>query len=90
LGATVNFQSTQVTSAADGRANRFLNPPINLLFAAGLVPPGYALLETWGAGRESRGGRRQRRPHGRTVLVIAERGTLAGYVRNIARIRGYA
>jgi hypothetical protein len=25
-----------------------LNPPIRLLFAAGLAPPGYALLETIG------------------------------------------
>jgi hypothetical protein len=24
----------------------FLNPPIKILFAIGIVPPGYALLET--------------------------------------------
>lgn len=31
----------------------FLNPPIKVLFAIGLVPPGYALLETTGQRRES-------------------------------------
>jgi len=29
----------------------FLNPPIKILFAIGIVPPGYALLET--AGRKT-------------------------------------
>jgi hypothetical protein len=32
-----------------------LNPPIRLLFAAGLAPPGYALLETIGRKTESPG-----------------------------------
>ena len=35
-----------------------LNPPIKILFALGIVPPGYALLETIGRKTESRAGRR--------------------------------
>jgi hypothetical protein len=32
-----------------------LNPPIRLLFALGIAPPGYGLLETIGARQESLG-----------------------------------
>lgn len=62
------------------------NPPIKLLFAAGIVPPGYALIET--IGRAS--GKPRRNPVGDGRLgdqfwLIAEHGMDAGYVRNIAR-----
>src|SRR5437762_4137893 len=63
----------------------FLNPPIKFLFAIGLAPPGYALLETLG--------RRTGKP-GRCAVgdgrvdeqfwIVAEDGMKAGYVRNIA------
>ena len=62
-----------------------LNPPIKLLFAIGLVPPGYALLET--IGRKS--GKLRRTPVGNGHVsnqfwIVAEHGMEAGYVRNIA------
>ena len=62
-----------------------VNPPIKLLFAIGLVPPGYALLET--TGRKS--GKPRRTPVGDGRLgnefwIVAEHGWKAGYVRNIA------
>ena len=61
-----------------------LNPPIRLLFALGLVPPGYALLET--IGRKS--GKLRRTPVGDGRVgdqfwIVAEHGLEAGYVRNI-------
>jgi deazaflavin-dependent oxidoreductase (nitroreductase family) len=61
------------------------NPPIKLLFWVGLVPPGYALLET--VGRKT--GKIRRTPVGNGLLgkqfwIIAEHGRSAGYVRNIA------
>jgi deazaflavin-dependent oxidoreductase (nitroreductase family) len=61
------------------------NPPIKLLFAVGLVPPGYALLET--VGRKT--GKPRRTPVGNGQVneqfwIVAEHGTEAGYVRNIA------
>jgi deazaflavin-dependent oxidoreductase (nitroreductase family) len=60
------------------------NPPIKFLFAIGLVPPRYALLET--AGRKS--GKPRRTPvddgrEGNQFWLVAEHGTGAGYVRNI-------
>lgn len=60
------------------------NPPIKFLFAAGLVPPGYALLET--TGRKT--GKLRRTPVGnglvgRQFWIVAEHGLKAGYVRNI-------
>src|SRR3954453_16065910 len=63
-----------------------LNPPIKIMFAIGLVPPGYALLET--IGRKS--GKPRRTPVGdgrvsRQFWIVAEHGMEAGYVRNIAR-----
>lgn len=61
-----------------------LNPPIKLLFALGVAPPGYALLET--VGRKT--GRPRRTPVGDGVVgyqfwLVAEHGMKAGYVRNI-------
>ena len=62
-----------------------LNPPIKLLFAIGVVPPGYALLET--IGRKT--GKRRRTPVGYGLVgkqfwIVAEHGKKAGYVQNIA------
>ncbi len=62
-----------------------LNPPIKMLFALGIVPPGYALLET--IGRKSRQPRRTPVGHGQVgqrFWLIAEHGKNAGYIRNIA------
>lgn len=61
------------------------NPPIKFLFALGLVPPGYALLET--TGRKT--GKPRRTPVGnglvdRQFWIVAEHGQKAGYIRNIA------
>ncbi|GGZ31332.1 hypothetical protein GCM10010387_26530 [Streptomyces inusitatus] len=61
-----------------------INPPIRLLLRVGLMPLGYALLET--RGRVS--GRRRTTPvgngrRGDTFWIIAEHGRRAGYVRNI-------
>ena len=62
-----------------------LNPPIKMLFAMGVAPPGYALLET--VGLKSRKARRT--PVGDGWIgyqfwLVAEHGAKAGYVRNIA------
>ena len=62
-----------------------LNPPIKLLFAMGVAPPGYALLET--IGRKT--GKARRTPVGdalvgRQFWIVAEYGMKAGYIRNIA------
>jgi deazaflavin-dependent oxidoreductase (nitroreductase family) len=59
-------------------------PPIKLLFALGIVPPGYALLET--IGRKT--GKTRRTPVGdgrlgKQFWLVAEHGMKAGYVRNI-------
>ena len=61
-----------------------LNPPIKLLFAMGVGPPGYALLET--IGRKT--GKVRSTPVGdalvgRQFWIVAEHGMKAGYVRNI-------
>lgn len=61
-----------------------LNPPIRLLFALGIAPPGYALLET--TGRKS--GKPRRTPVGngrigRQFWIVAEHGIKAGYVLNM-------
>ncbi len=60
------------------------NPPIRVLLALGVAPPGYAVLET--TGRVS--GRRRRTPVGNglvddTFWLVAEHGHHAGYVRNL-------
>ena len=62
----------------------FLNPPIKFLLNIGVVPPGYALLET--IGRKT--GKARRTPVGDGRLggqfwLVAEHGAKAGYVRNI-------
>ncbi len=62
----------------------FFNPPIKVLFAGGIVPPGYALLET--IGRKT--GKLRRTPVGNGRVggqfwIVAEHGMNAGYVRNI-------
>src|SRR5947199_9195803 len=62
----------------------YLNPPIKILFAIGIAPPGYALLET--AGRKT--GKPRRTPVGdgrvdNQFWIVAEHGMKAGYVRNI-------
>jgi deazaflavin-dependent oxidoreductase (nitroreductase family) len=61
-----------------------LNTPIKLLFAVGIVPPRYALLET--TGRKT--GKPRRTPVGDARVgyqfwIVAEHGMKAGYVRNI-------
>src|SRR5580704_7647609 len=61
-----------------------LNPPIKGLFAMGVAPPGYALLET--IGRKT--GKARRTPVGdsrvgKEFWIVAEHGMKAGYVRNI-------
>jgi deazaflavin-dependent oxidoreductase (nitroreductase family) len=63
-----------------------LNPPIRLLLAIGVLPLGYALIET--TGRVST--RPRRTPVGNglvgdTFWIVAEHGHHAGYVRNIAK-----
>jgi deazaflavin-dependent oxidoreductase (nitroreductase family) len=63
-----------------------LNPPIKLLFAIGIVPPGYALLET--TGRKT--GKARRTPVGDArvgdrLWIVAEHGMKAGYVLNLVR-----
>ena len=62
-----------------------LSPPIKLLFAMGVAPPGYALLETIGC----KTGKARRTPVGDGWVgyqfwLVAEHGMKAGYVRNIA------
>ena len=62
-----------------------LNPPIRLLFAMGVAPPGYALLET--TGRKTGKVRRTPVGNGRVgyqFWLVAEHGMKAGYIRNIA------
>jgi deazaflavin-dependent oxidoreductase (nitroreductase family) len=61
-----------------------LNLPIKLLFALGIAPPGYALLET--IGRKSGKPRHTPVGNGRVgeqFWIVAEHGRNAGYVRNI-------
>ena len=61
-----------------------LNPPIKFLFAIGVVPPGYALLET--IGRKSGKPRWTPVGNGRVgeqFWIVAEHGKKAAYVRNI-------
>jgi deazaflavin-dependent oxidoreductase (nitroreductase family) len=62
-----------------------INPPIRLLLAIGVLPLGYALIET--TGRAS--ARPRRTPVGnglvgKTFWIVAEHGRHADYVRNIA------
>jgi deazaflavin-dependent oxidoreductase (nitroreductase family) len=60
------------------------NPPFKAMFAAGIAPPGYALLET--TGRKTGKPRTTPVGHGRVgneFWIVAEHGKQAGYVRNI-------
>lgn len=64
--------------------NHLFNPPIKLLFRLGIVPPGYALLETVGR----RSGQPRQTPVGDgliggTFWIVAEHGLRAAYVRNL-------
>jgi deazaflavin-dependent oxidoreductase (nitroreductase family) len=61
-----------------------LYPPIKMLFAMSIVPPGYVLLET--IGRKT--GKARRTPVGDArvgdrLWIVVEHGMKAGYVRNI-------
>jgi deazaflavin-dependent oxidoreductase (nitroreductase family) len=61
-----------------------LDPPIKLLFRFGVVPPGYAVLETIGR----RSGQPRQTPVGdglidNTFWIVAEHGASAAYVRNL-------
>jgi deazaflavin-dependent oxidoreductase (nitroreductase family) len=63
-----------------------LNSPIKLLFAMGVAPPGYALLET--IGRKT--GKARSTPVGDARVgnrfwIVAEHGMKAGYVQNLVR-----
>ena len=68
-----------------------LNPPVRALLAVGVLPLGWALIETKGR----RTGKRRRTPVGnglvgQTFWIVAEHGHDAGYVRNLqhdARVR---
>ena len=60
-----------------------MNPPLKAMFRLGLIPPGYALIET--VGRKSGQPRRTPIGDGRVegaFWIVAEHGTRAGYVRN--------
>ena len=62
------------------------NPAMKLVFALGLAPPGYALLET--TGRKT--GKPRRTPVGdgrigNQFWLVAEHGMKSGYVRNMQR-----
>ena len=62
------------------------NPPLKLLFALGIAPPGRALLET--VGRKTGKSRRTPVGDGRVgnqFWIVAEHGMDAAYVRNIAQ-----
>lgn len=87
----LNVVVTLAFPAGKARVIRLLqrwivNPPIRLLLHLGLMPLGYALLET--TGRSS--GKLRRTPVGKAregdvFWIIAEHGMRAGYVRNILR-----
>ncbi|MBV8159629.1 MAG: nitroreductase family deazaflavin-dependent oxidoreductase [Acidimicrobiia bacterium] len=67
-------------------ARYVINPPIRILVGLGLLPLGYALLETTGR----RSGRPRRIPVGNglvgdTFWIVAEHGYAANYVRNLMR-----
>ena len=61
-----------------------LNPPIKFMFLIGVVPPGYAMLET--IGRKTAQPRRTPVGNGlvgRQFWIVAEHGANAAYVRNL-------
>jgi deazaflavin-dependent oxidoreductase (nitroreductase family) len=83
----LTLASVRLKRAVVAPVQRYLiNPPVRLLLRLGLMPFGYALLET--RGRVS--GLPRTTPVGNgvdgdTFWVIAEHGLQAGYVRNIQR-----
>ncbi|MEV0263695.1 nitroreductase/quinone reductase family protein [Streptomyces sp. NPDC050617] len=83
----LTLASTRLKRALVTPVQRYLiNPPVRLLLRMGLMPLGYALLET--RGRSS--GRPRTTPVGNgrrkdTFWIVAEHGQRAGYVRNIQR-----
>ena len=83
----LTLASARLKRAVVAPVQRYLiNPPVRLLLRLGLMPFGYALLET--RGRSS--GLPRTTPvgnglEGDTFWVIAEHGLQAGYVRNIQR-----
>ena len=83
----LTMASARLKRAVVAPVQRYLlNPPVRLLLRAGLMPLGYALLET--RGRIS--GLPRTTPVGNgldgdTFWVIAEHGLHAGYVRNLQR-----
>jgi deazaflavin-dependent oxidoreductase (nitroreductase family) len=84
-----NLAVTRLSPALKGRAVRLfqkcvLNPPIRVLLLLGVLPVGYALIET--TGRVS--GKNRRTPVGNglvgdTFWLVAEHGHRANYVRNL-------
>jgi len=91
IALPVNIALTMAFPAGKARVVRFLqrwvvNPPVRLLLHLGVLPLGYALLET--RGRTS--GKPRRTPvgngrQGEVFWIVAEHGMRAGYVRNIMR-----
>jgi hypothetical protein len=91
VALAINVIATMVFPGGKARVIRFvqrwvINPPVRLLLHLGVMPLGYALLETTGR----RSGRPRRTPvgngrQGAVFWIIAEHGVRAGYVRNIAR-----
>ncbi|WP_245556985.1 nitroreductase/quinone reductase family protein [Jongsikchunia kroppenstedtii] len=87
----MNIVVTLAFPAGKARVVRFvqrwlINPPVRLLLHLGLMPLGYALLETTGR----RSGKPRRTPvgngrQGSVFWIVAEHGPRAGYVRNITR-----
>jgi deazaflavin-dependent oxidoreductase (nitroreductase family) len=85
-----NFGLTRASPSTKRRIVRYIqrfviNPPVATLVWLGILPLGYALIET--TGRKS--GRRRRTPVGNgrvgdTVWIVAEHGRRAGYVGNLA------
>ncbi|MGW2698744.1 nitroreductase/quinone reductase family protein [Streptomyces sp. NPDC001340] len=83
----LTLAGSRLKRAVVGRVQRYLiNPPVRLLLRLGIMPLGYAPLET--RGRVS--GRPRTTPvgngrEGDTFWIVAEHGERAGYVRNIRR-----
>ncbi|TWP34431.1 nitroreductase family deazaflavin-dependent oxidoreductase [Leekyejoonella antrihumi] len=87
LNVLVTLAVPRWKSAAVRFVQRWMvNPPVRWLLHLGVMPLGYALLET--RGRTS--GKPRRTPVGKgmiggTFWLVAEHGMRAGYVRNIER-----
>lgn len=91
IALPVNFVLTLAIPRGKAAVVRFvqrwvINPPVRLLLHLGVMPLGYALLESTGR----RSGKARRTPVGNgrdgdVFWIVAEHGRRAGYVRNIAR-----